>query len=852
MNCLQRRASGWSSSTGIKRAWPRVNAQAAHEIVPQRHVVKTLNNNQQIVCYTGTMPYASALACNSPRLPTQPSRVCERVGNNSADASAPGEQPAAISPPNLIQGPDAAPPVVPPAEDRSDVVTSAAADAPHPASRSGNAGQGPSPVPGSAAAGNAPGSALSVNAPGSAAGSTPRRSALDGLSAEEQARRRAAIGRSGAGGTGRAGTGNSGPVANSRSLSKPERKARREEWETDLLDVAATHENTVKRLLGKYPEKGEATIRKLITHASTLKSSRRLTLYNAMLHDLCLKSKEESSTGKGKSSVQITQEFGAEAIREMMDNLEEHERVELLEQLGEYRITQRHGVRKSNKAQGADVRQNLEKTQNELDALFMRTGTRAMMFAVRSDTHDPNEPTFIETGGSRGFLKDYFDKSYQEIGHNYEMWSVAKGRGESKSNSMVTVRSEINKEVHAKLRIITGKKDAKMSWSNYEIDICEAHKVKMVGWLVTQTDADGNVSVKMAPLNQLPAEIARQTLKGLKNGTIFFVEMSKAEHNALVAKHDALRAANGPLKKRARRSDFRKKHTSRKRKAGEDEGEDKDEDEEDDEDDVDDSDEEGSAERRVQKKRRTSRDANAPNATNASNTPNAPNPTNASNASSPPNPTNVSNASSPPNPTNVSNTSSPPNPPNVPNALNAPKKKATKGRKGRAEGEGRACCPSQPPPTRWEPRPAHRICACYGHIARKGPAHILRTSTTASMASATTPGFSPELRAFGAPAPDSWGLHQAGSMPEMEFDPELMSLLDDAVGGGLPLQPLNGSNWALPPGPTPTAGSAPKHGDSNIRGMWGENIPPSAAGAAASTSASGPSPAPYLLTRFRL
>ena len=49
-----------------------------------------------------------------------------------------------------------------------------------------------------------------------------------------------------------------------------------------------------------------------------------------------------------------------------MENLEEHERVELLEQLAEHRATQRHGVRKTNKAQAADVRQNLEKAQNEV------------------------------------------------------------------------------------------------------------------------------------------------------------------------------------------------------------------------------------------------------------------------------------------------------------------------------------------------------------------------------------------------------------------------------------------------------------------------------------------------------
>ncbi|KAF7366985.1 hypothetical protein MSAN_00957200 [Mycena sanguinolenta] len=773
-------------------------------------------------------------AHGSPDLPTQPSPVRERGVNGAADASAAEEQPAATSPPDVIQGMNAAPAVVPSAETRNHDAASAAGDVSQPASCSGNARQGAAPVP-------------AANVPGSAAGSAPRRSALDGLSAEERARRREAIGRSGAGGSGpsaNSSTRKSGPVASSRALSKPERKARREAWEADLLEVAVDQESTIQRLLKKYPEKREADIRKLMAHTSTLKSSRKLTLYNALLHDLCLKSQEESGTGKGKSSIEIQQELGSEALREMMDNLEEDERARLLEKLGEYRVTQRHGTRKTNKAQAADVRQNMEK----FDALFSRTGMRAMVFAVRSDTHDPNEPTFIETGGSRDFLGSYFGKSYQEIGHNYELWSVAKGRGESKSNSISAVRSEINKEVHTKLRIITGKKDAKMSWSNYEIDICEALKVKMVGWLVTQTDADGNVSIKMAPLNQLPAEIARLTLKGLKNGTIFLVEMSKVEHDALVAKHDALRAANGPLKKRKKtRSDFGKTHASRKRKADEDEDEDE-------------EDEEGSGEE--SEERSNERRAAAEEA-----------------------------AYQPRHPCNCVK--------HAEYTDRAQGPRQTQGirqtHRGRAKARGRRSRqahlhPRSPfpahgiapaPPTASAPAtnvPALNNAAPTLRLPSPEPSHAMYTSavptasaftsafTSSPSAFTSVPSF--EALAFGTPAPDAWGLAQVTSSPVMEFSADLMSLLGEAVGTpnlwgsgggsvpsgmqGQPLQPLNVYRSTLPSGATPTDGLAPKHMHSNLADMRGENAPPSAADAARTFSASGPSPAPYLMTRFRI
>ncbi|KAJ6480999.1 hypothetical protein C8R45DRAFT_1100566 [Mycena sanguinolenta] len=734
------------------------------------------------------MSYASALAYKNPDLPTQPSRIHGPILNGSAEATIPGEQPATTSPQN------AAPSAPPPG------TANASASGEHPPTTSPpttmlHAAQELSPTP-------------AANPPGLAAGSAARCSALDGLSAEEQACRRAAIGRSGTGGTGRSGTGRSGPVANSRALSKPERKERQEKWEAELLEVAARHEVTVKELLEKYPEKGEANIRKLLTHASSLQPSRKLTLRNALLHDLCLKSKEESSTGKGRSSIEITEELGAEAIHEMMENLEEHERVELLEQLAEHRATQRHGMRKTDKAQAAYVRQKLEKAQKELDALYLRTGTRTMMWAVHSNTHDPNEPTFIETGGSRDFLNNYMGKSCQEIGHNYEMWSVAKGRGESKSNSMVTVRSEISKEVHAKLRIAMGKKDAKMSWTHYEIDVCEALKVKLVGWLVTQTDADGNVMVKMGPLNQLPSEIARQTLKGLKNGTIFFVDMPKAEHDALVTKHAALCAANGPLKKRATHSDAGEKHASRKRKATGDDEEDEEEEEESGE---------GSAQHRdPRKKRRTAQNAPADtsSASNALSTPNTstvpntltvPNASTVLNASTTPNASTALNAltalnaSTAPDPSTTPNTPTPPNTvtaletPNTPNAVSTPRKKAKK----KKTKDAMASTRTRPVPRPRRSQPAVVSAPGTNTLAANNMSYVAPTlrlpspeplQATHTSAAAPTPsiamsGPSPESRAFGAPGPDFWGLPQGGSVPEMALDSELMSFLGEAVGG---------------------------------------------------------------------
>ncbi|KAF7344335.1 hypothetical protein MSAN_01914400 [Mycena sanguinolenta] len=443
-----------------------------------------------------------------------------------------------------------------------------------------------------------------------------------------------------------------------------------------------------------------------------------------------------------------------------------------------------------------------------------------------------------------------------------------------------------DRDIEVKLDgIITGKKDAKMSWSNYEIDVCEAHKVKLVGWLVTQTDADGNVAVKMSPLNLLPAETARLTLKGLKNGTIFFVAMSKAEHDALVAKHDALRAANGPLKKRAQRSDFGKKHASRKRKA--DGNEDEDEDEEDEED----SSDEGGAEPRTQKKRRTSQDANSPTS-NAPAVPNAPTTTSSAPiASNLPNAPATSNAPTTPNAPTTSNT---PTAPTVPtstasNAPSAPKK----GRKGKKKAKDAPASARPVPRPRRRPAPPTASAPATDAPAAENttpslrlpspePSHAMYASTATPHAPAFDFGLCSEAHDFGALGPDSWGLPHGGQMPGVDFGPELMSLLQDAVNGaplwdngaigstqaasgpipqpmvppssvrGSPLLPLNGSTPLTRLTPTDPDGLGAKQTYGNITGTWGENAPPSAAGTVSTSFTSNPSPPPYLITRFRL
>jgi hypothetical protein len=108
---------------------------------------------------------------------------------------------------------------------------------------------------------------------------------------------------------------------------------------------------------------------------------------------------------------------------------------------------------------------------------------------------------------------------------------------------------------------ITNKATIKMEYIKYNLAICELHGVQVVG-------LPSDIELLRAGLWNL--ETVRRVHAGLKDGSVCWVKMTKTEHEALIVKHNTLRAesASGSLKQRATRSD----KGTRCKKTGEKEG----------------------------------------------------------------------------------------------------------------------------------------------------------------------------------------------------------------------------------------------------------------------------------------
>ncbi|KAJ7898172.1 hypothetical protein B0H14DRAFT_2557214 [Mycena olivaceomarginata] len=110
---------------------------------------------------------------------------------------------------------------------------------------------------------------------------------------------------------------------------------------------------------------------------------------------------------------------------------------------------------------------------------------------------------------------------------------------------------------------ITNKLTVKMEYMKYDFAIREMYGVQIVG-------LPSDIELVRASLWNL--ETVRRVCAGLKEGSVCWVKMTKTEHEALIAKHNALCAesASGSLRQRATRSDkgTRRKKTAEKEGIG--------------------------------------------------------------------------------------------------------------------------------------------------------------------------------------------------------------------------------------------------------------------------------------------
>ncbi|KAJ7737109.1 hypothetical protein B0H16DRAFT_1730521 [Mycena metata] len=268
-----------------------------------------------------------------------------------------------------------------------------------------------------------------------------------------------------------------------------------------------------------------------------------------------------------------------------MTCIDDKEKKRLFKQALENR--KRTGIRGTTKAQQLDTTKTGLGVGNTLNDLFERTGARGLVMISRGKADDPTVPQMIDSDNASGFFLKAFGVSAVEVVQKFERYNISRDDGSDEKNGVREMRKQVGSTLLQGLALVTGKKQHKMEYTNYDVAIREAKGVELAGW-----PAD----IKFTDHANWSAESLRRLSTALHTGDIHWVKMTKTQHDELVAMHNAQREAlgAGSLRTRKQRSDKGEargpQKNKRQRKKGasrREESEDEDDDDESEEDDGD-------------------------------------------------------------------------------------------------------------------------------------------------------------------------------------------------------------------------------------------------------------------------
>ncbi|KAH7918772.1 hypothetical protein BV22DRAFT_984305, partial [Leucogyrophana mollusca] len=130
-----------------------------------------------------------------------------------------------------------------------------------------------------------------------------------------------------------------------------------------------------------------------------------------------------------------------------------------LDALVDHRNTKSHGVRANNLAAARDMLSTSDRIIKEMDSLAACTGAYVCLFLTRGNLNCSGHPTWYSTHNSMDFWEDVMKLNPDDITQHFEQWACS--------------RDQMG---------ITGKKDIKMNYMNYDKSIVELHHIKLVGW----------------------------------------------------------------------------------------------------------------------------------------------------------------------------------------------------------------------------------------------------------------------------------------------------------------------------------------------------------------------------------
>ncbi|KAF8158820.1 hypothetical protein K438DRAFT_1776960 [Mycena galopus ATCC 62051] len=301
-------------------------------------------------------------------------------------------------------------------------------------------------------------------------------------------------------------------------------KLKKEEMLAEVEAFQELRHEKVKELAIKY-EKDEAFFLKLLANQSQYSATRGLTLWNAFKHDF---SKQAKENGDAKSTIELNEELKYK-YEELKESMSEDKKKELFAQLEECRELQQKGVRATNKSASADAMQNAARIGEVMKDLYERTGMRAFAMFTCGNPDDPSVPHIEDSDEVRLFFLEHLKMDILDVMRKFKQWSCTRDSGGPKENHKLSV---IMKEISEIL-------------SEGLYAIVHQLSVELAGWPSW---------VEMTRTSKLSAEHARDIHQKLRSGAIYWVVLTKSQHD-VVAKEIEEQRVQGPLKPRKQRSD---------------------------------------------------------------------------------------------------------------------------------------------------------------------------------------------------------------------------------------------------------------------------------------------------------
>ncbi|KAJ7294036.1 hypothetical protein C8J57DRAFT_1043373, partial [Mycena rebaudengoi] len=356
-----------------------------------------------------------------------------------------------------------------------------------------------------------------------------------------------------------------GPLTDSQKATRAaaalKRKAAKALLDEDLDNFHAMRNKAIVDM-AKAHDRVPEYIKQLVMSESSIKTTRSMTLRNALMHDFSTKAREGASDGRSLSLTELHQLADVALLKKRT----EEEETRLYKGLAAHRALHCVGLRASNASATADTRAVAARIGDELGDLFERTGARGFFFLSRGHADDAAMPVFTDSGDAARFILERLKIQPLDLVRQFEQWSCTQDKAGAKRETIPVLRAQIVKLINERLHTYPSSSSSVMSWDHYNVDIREALQLEIQGW----PDMDFKSPWKLNGVERL-----RTLRDAWINRTCGWVRMTPEQVDELAAELRKRRAAGGGVTKlRKQHSDLGGRHKAKLRSEESEDGDD--------------------------------------------------------------------------------------------------------------------------------------------------------------------------------------------------------------------------------------------------------------------------------------